>query len=127
LILMLTTLKLSRDASRRHILTYSDASGVFLTLFNVYAQMLVTHETSKMCTYASQAIATSPSTHTLKSRQFPLICNYPIWLYACELPTLSVLLTFPLFQCIKAWRSWSVPHATLSSMSCAIWYTLHLS
>jgi hypothetical protein len=82
-------------ASHRHISMYSDTSDVFLMLSDVYAQISATHETSKMCTYTSQAIATSPSTYTLKSQQFPLICNDPLRLYVShELLTSSMSLTF---------------------------------
>jgi hypothetical protein len=75
-------------ASHRHIPTYSDTSDVFLThhsndnqvfltLSDIYAQMSMTSMTSKMHTYASQAIVMSPSTYTLKSQWFPLICDDP--------------------------------------------------
>jgi hypothetical protein len=57
--------------------TYSDASEVslvvvksfqhVLTLSDIDAQKSMTHETSKMCTYASQAIPMLSSTYTLKS------------------------------------------------------------
>jgi hypothetical protein len=73
----------------------SDNNQVFPTLSNVYAQMLMTPMTSKTHTYSSQAIVMSIFTYTLKSWQFPLICDNPLWLYvSCELLTLSMLPTF---------------------------------
>jgi hypothetical protein len=78
-----------------HILIPVMSFQCFLILSDVYAQMLVTHKTSKMYTCGSQAIAIPLSTYTLKSQQFPLICNNPLWLYiSCELLTLSISLTF---------------------------------
>jgi hypothetical protein len=46
----------------------------------VFGLSLMTHMTSKTHTYASQAIATLPSTHALKSQWFPPICDDPLWL-----------------------------------------------
>jgi hypothetical protein len=83
---------------------YSDASKVipmiiksfqhFPMLSNVYVQMLMTHMTSKMCTYTSQSILTLSSTYTLKSWQFPPICDDPQSLCTSHKPlTLSMSLT----------------------------------
>jgi hypothetical protein len=69
----------------RYQRSLSNDIQVFPILSNVYAQMLMTHATSEIHTYTSQAIMTLPSTHTLKSQWFPPICDDPLQLYtSCE-------------------------------------------
>jgi hypothetical protein len=88
---------------------YSNDNQVFPTLSNafqhIYALMSATHKTSKMHTYASQSIVMSPSTYTLKSQWFSLICDDPPWLDTSrELLTLSMSPTFlsiPMHQSLK--------------------------
>jgi hypothetical protein len=73
----------------------SNDNQVFPMLSDLYAHILTTPMTSKMHTYTSQPIVTSPSTYTLKCWQFPLICNDPLWLYVShELLTSSMSPTF---------------------------------
>jgi hypothetical protein len=75
--------------------SHSDAKQVVLMLSDIYVQKSMTHVTSKTHIYASQAIVTLSSTYTLKSQQFPPICNNLLWLYmSCEPSTSSMLLTF---------------------------------
>jgi hypothetical protein len=47
--------------------SHSDDNQIITMLSDVYVQKLIAPMTSKMYTYASQPIAMSPSTHTLKS------------------------------------------------------------
>jgi hypothetical protein len=67
--------------------------------------MLMTDPTSKMQTYASQAIVTLLFTHTLKSQQFSLICDDPLRLYVLHKPLTSSMsmafLSIPMHQSLE--------------------------